>query len=156
MNKNNGNEKKIIIILGIILAVLISLFGSVYYFSNKDDSKTGSRANSSYSLDESKELKSFSIEVVDKDKQIKKYSGKTDGKYLIDAMDELVRQGNFSYSGEDSVYGIFVTEINGIKTEDTTKAYWAFYVNDKYCQHGVSSQSVSDGDNFRIQYEEIG
>lgn len=153
MIKNNGNEKKIIIILGIILAVLISIFGSVYYFSNKD-SLTDSGTNSSYS--DSRELKSYSVEVIGKDKQIKEYSGKTRGKYLIDVMDELSEQSDFSYSGEDSVYGVFVTEINGVKTEDTSKAYWAFYVNDKYCQHGVSSQPVSDGDNFRIQYEEIG
>lgn len=153
MTKNNGNEKKIIIILGITLAVLISVFGSVYYFSNKD-SLTDSGTNSSYS--DSRELKSYSVKVIGKDKKIKEYSGKTRGKYLIDVMDELSEQSDFSYSGEDSVYGVFVTEINGIKTEDTSKAYWAFYVNDKYCQHGVSSQPVSDGDNFRIQYEEIG
>lgn len=153
MTKNNGNEKKIIIILGITLAVLISVFGSVYYFSNKD-SLTDSGTNSSYS--DSRELKSYSVKVIGKDKKIKEYSGKTRGKYLIDVMDELSEQSDFSYLGEDSVYGVFVTEINGIKTEDTSKAYWAFYVNDKYCQHGVSSQPVSDGDNFRIQYEEIG
>lgn len=153
MTENNGNEKKIIIILGIILVLLISIFGSVYYFSNKD-SLTDSGVNTSYS--DSRELKSYSVEVVGKDKQIKEYSGKTRGKYLIDVMDELSEQNDFSYSGEDSVYGVFVTEINGVKTEDTTKAYWAFYVNDKYCQHGVSSQPVSDGDNFRIQYKEIG
>lgn len=153
MTKNNGNEKKIIIILGITLAVLISVFGSVYYFSNKD-SLTDSGTNSSYS--DSRELKSYSVKVIGKDKKIKEYSGKTRGKYLIDVMDELSEQSDFSYSGEDSVYGVFVTEINGVKTEDTSKAYWAFYVNDKYCQHGVSSQPVSDGDNFRIQYEEIG
>lgn len=153
MTKNNGNEKKIIIILGITLAVLISVFGSVYYFSNKD-SFTDSGTNSSYS--DSRELKSYSVKVIGKDKKIKEYSGKTRGKYLIDVMDELSEQSDFSYSGEDSVYGVFVTEINGVKTEDTSKAYWAFYVNDKYCQHGVSSQPVSDGDNFRIQYEEIG
>lgn len=152
MIKSKSNEKKIIIISAIILAVLIALFGTVYYFSNKDSLAGG--ANSSYS--DSQELKSYSVEVVDKDKHIKEYSGETKGKYLIDVMDELSEQGDFSYEGEDSVYGVFVTAINGVRTEDTTKAYWAFYVNDTYCQHGVSSQPVSDGDEFRIQYEEIG
>lgn len=151
MDSNKKNEKKIIIISVIILAVLIALFGAVYCFSNKD-SLAG--ANSSYS--DSQELKSYSVEVVDKDKQVREYSGQTSGKYLIDVMDELSEQGDFSYAGEDSVYGVFITEINGVKTEDITKAYWAFYVNDTYCQHGVSSQPVSDGDKFRIQYEEIG
>lgn len=151
MDGNKKNEKKIIIISVIILAVLIALFGAVYCFSNKD-SLAGE--NSSYS--DSQELKSYSVEVVDKDKQVREYSGQTSGKYLIDVMDELSEQGDFSYAGEDSVYGVFVTEINGVKTEDITKAYWAFYVNDTYCQHGVSSQPVSDGDKFRIQYEEIG
>lgn len=153
MTKNNGNEKKIIIILSIILVLLIAVFGSVYYFSNKD-SLTESVTNSSYS--DSRELKSYSLEVVDKEKKIKKYSGKTNGKYLINIMDELSEQGDFSYSGEESVYGVYVKEINGVRTEDMTKAYWAFYVNDVYCQHGVSSQPVNDGDSFKIQYEEIG
>lgn len=151
MNGNKNNEKKIIIISAIILAVLIALFGTVYCFSNKD-SLAG--ANNSYS--DSQELKTYSVEVVDKDKQVREYSGQTSGKYLIDVMDELSEQGDFSYEGEDSVYGVFVTAVNGVKTEDITKAYWAFYVNDTYCQHGVSTQPVSDGDKFRIQYEEIG
>lgn len=152
MTKNNGNEKKIIIILSIILVLLIAIFGSVYYFSNKD-SLTESVTNSSYS--DSRELKSYSLEVIDKDKKVKKYEGKTKGKYLIDIMNELSEQGDFSYWGEDSVYGIYVKEINGIKTEDMNKAYWAFYVNDKYCRYGVSSQTVSNGDEFKIVYEEI-
>lgn len=151
MDSNKKNEKKIIIISVIILAVLIALFGAVYCFSNK-----GSLAGANSSYSDSQELKSYSVEVVDKDKQVREYSGQTSGKYLIDVMDELSEQGDFSYAGEDSVYGVFVTEINGVKTEDITKAYWAFYVNDTYCQHGVSSQPVSDGDKFRIQYEEIG
>lgn len=151
MDGNKNNEKKIIIISAIILAVLIALFGAVYCFSDK-----GSLAGANSSHSDSRELKSYSVEVVDKDKQVREYSGQTSGRYLIDVMDELSEQGDFSYAGEDSVYGVFVTEINGVKTEDITKAYWAFYVNDTYCQHGVSTQPVSDGDKFRIQYEEIG
>ncbi|MBR6381239.1 MAG: DUF4430 domain-containing protein, partial [Lachnospiraceae bacterium] len=32
-------------------------------------------------------------------------------------------------------------------------AYWAFYVNDEYCQYGIDSQPVADGDAFKIVYE---
>lgn len=151
MNNKNNCDKKIIIISAVILAVLISVFGSVYLFNNENKNQS----DSSYSIAENHELKSYSLEVIDKDKKVKKYEGKTKGKYLIDIMNELSEQGDFSYWGEDSVYGIYVKEINGIKTEDMNKAYWAFYVNDKYCRYGVSSQTVSNGDEFKIVYEEI-
>lgn len=151
MNNKNNCDKKIIIISAVILAVLISVFGSVYLFNNENNNQS----DSSYSIAENHELKSYSLEVIDKDKKVKQYEGKTKGKYLIDIMNELSEQGDFSYWGEDSVYGIYVKEINGIKTEDMNKAYWAFYVNDKYCRYGVSSQTVSDGDEFKIVYEEI-
>lgn len=151
MDNKKNNDKKIIIISAVILVVLISVFGSVYYFFNKNHNLDVS----SYSISENQELKSYSLEVIDKNKKIKKYEGKTKGKYLIDIMNELSAQGDFSYWGEDSVYGVYIKEINGIKTENMNKAYWAFYVNDKYCQHGVSSQAVSDGDEFKIIYEEI-
>lgn len=151
MNNKNNCDKKIIIISAVILAVLISVFSSVYLFNNENNNQS----DSSYSIAENHELKSYSLEVIDKDKKVKKYEGKTKGKYLIDIMNELSEQGDFSYWGEDSVYGIYVKEINGIKTEDMNKAYWAFYVNDKYCRYGVSSQTVSDGDEFKIVYEEI-
>lgn len=151
MNNKNNCDKKIIIISAVILAVLISVFSSVYLFNNENNNQS----DSSYSIAENHELKSYSLEVIDKDKKVKKYEGKTKGKYLIDIMNELSEQGDFSYWGEDSVYGIYVKEINGIKTEDMNKAYWAFYVNDKYCRYGVSSQTVSNGDEFKIVYEEI-
>lgn len=151
MDNKKNTDKKIIIISAVILVVLISVFGSVYHFYDKKDN----RSDSSYSIAENHELKSYSLEVIDKDKKVKQYEGKTKGKYLIDIMNELSEQGDFSYWGEDSVYGIYVKEINGIKTEDMNKAYWAFYVNDKYCRYGVSSQTVSDGDEFKIVYEEI-
>ena len=30
--------------------------------------------------------------------------------------------------------------------------YWSFYVNDEYCNYGIDSQPVHDGDKFRIEY----
>lgn len=151
MDNKKNTDKKIIIISAVILVVLISVFGSVYLLYNENNNQS----DSSYSIAENHKFKSYSLEVIDKDKKVKKYAGKTEGKYLIDIMNELSEQGDFSYWGEDSVYGIYVKEINGIKTENMNKAYWAFYVNDKYCSHGVSSQTVSDGDEFKIVYEEI-
>lgn len=153
MNENNRNEKKIIIVSAIVLVVLIALLGTVYYFSNRG-SLSESSTKGSYS--DSQELKSYSVEIIDNDNQVREYSGETKGKYLIDVMDELSEQGDFSYESKDSVYGVFITAINGVRTEDITEAYWAFYVNDMYCQHGVSTQPVCDGDKFKIQYEEIG
>ena len=35
---------------------------------------------------------------------------------------------------------------------DTDGAYWGFFVNDEYCNYGVSEQPVEDGDAFKIEY----
>ena len=46
-----------------------------------------------------------------------------------------------------------VVEINGVTADyNVDQSYWAFYVNDEYCNYGVDSQPVADGDVFRIEY----
>lgn len=39
---------------------------------------------------------------------------KTNGNYLVDALDELVSEGKLTYTSTDSSYGAYLTEINGI------------------------------------------
>ena len=47
-----------------------------------------------------------------------------------------------------------VKNVNGITAEyETDGTYWAFYVNGEYCNYGISSQPVEDGDAFQIVYE---
>ena len=54
---------------------------------------------------------------------------------------------------KDGPYGPMLLSINGEFAEfNTNGAYWAFYVNDGYCNYGVAEQPVEDGDAFQIVY----
>ena len=95
-------------------------------------------------------MKHITIEVVMADETSSVYEVDTDGEYLIDAMNEA---DGLTFEGEDGVYGLSISTINGIRADYTLDgAYWAFYVNGDYCNYGVSQQPVEDGDIFGIVY----
>ena len=137
MKKNKGK----IIIGGIVLAVLIAVFG-IAYSMNRAVPQSGS--------------KNIVVEVTGKSGATEEYKLSTDAEYLRRAMDELVEQkSGFSYDGVDDEFGIMIEYINGERasyTEDN--AYWALYVNGEYGQNGCDTQPVTDGDVYSWKYEE--
>ena len=133
-------NKRKIIIGGIVLVVLMALFGIVYLM-NRTVPQSGS--------------KNIVVEVMGSSGATEEYKLSTDAEYLRLAMDELVANGSgFSYDGTDGEYGIMIEYINGERasyTEDN--AYWALYVNGEYGQNGCDTQPVSDGDVYAWKYE---
>lgn len=131
-------KTKIIAALVAVLAV-VAVFGLIYRVF-------GPRAQQG--------TKSYTVEVVGSDGSSKTYQGRTDAEYLSGLMDELQAEGDFSYEGMSSDYGLFITAING-ETADYDKdgAYWSIYVNGEYGQYGADQQPVADGDAFRFVYE---
>lgn len=96
--------------------------------------------------------KAVTIEVVGKTETVV-YEIKTDADYLRQAMEEASEEG-LSFSGSESEYGMMVDTVNGDLADYAADgAYWAFYVNDNYCNYGIDSQPVNDGDKFTIVYE---
>lgn len=96
--------------------------------------------------------KSVSLSVVDNNSETTTYEAKTDALYLQELMDELAEDG-LSYGGAESEYGLMVDTVNGVRADYTLDgAYWSFYVNDEYCNYGISQQPVNDGDAFSIVY----
>lgn len=94
--------------------------------------------------------KTVSIAVVDSSAKTTEYTVHTDAEYLRQAMEETE---GLTFSGDESTYGLMVTEVNGeVADYNQNGAYWAFYVNDGYCDYGVDTQPVADGDAFRIEY----
>ena len=84
----------------------------------------------------------------------KEYEGKTDAEYLKGLMDQLAAEGDFSYEGSDSEYGLFITAINGESAVyETDGAYWSIYVNGSYGEYGADQQPVTDGDTYSFVYE---
>lgn len=95
--------------------------------------------------------KEITIEVINKAAESTVYELKTDAEYLRQAMEEAE---GLEFSGTESEYGLMVDTVNG-ETADYSvdSSYWSFYVNDTYCNYGIDSQPVNDGDAFKIVYE---
>ena len=94
--------------------------------------------------------KNITIEVVSEDATSKVYEVRTDAEFLRQAMEEAE---GLEFSGTESQYGLTVEVINGETTDFNNGSYWSFYVNDGYCNYGIDTQPVLDGDAFRIVYE---
>ena len=96
--------------------------------------------------------KEVTLSVVDDAGKNITYNAKTDALVLQELMDELEDDG-LTYSGSESQYGLMIDTVNGLRADYTLDgAYWSFYVNDEYCNYGVSEQPVNDGDAFSIVY----
>lgn len=95
-------------------------------------------------------MKHVSIEVIMDDNTSTVYEVDTDAEYLIGAMQEAK---GLTFDGEEGIYGLSISSINGVRADYTLDgAYWAFYVNEGYCNYGVSEQPIEDGDSFSIVY----
>ena len=127
-------KKKILIGAGALVALVAAFI--IIWFNFREKPVEGS--------------KEVSIEVVNSKGESKVYELKTDALYLKEAMDEAK---GLEYSGTESQYGLMIEVVNGetaIYTENG--AYWSFYVNGEYCNYGIETQPVEDGDEFQIVY----
>ncbi len=134
MTETKKSSKKTVIGV-LILAALIVVLGIVYaVFREKPTEGT----------------KNITIEVVNKEQENSSYEVQTSAEYLRGAMEEAE---GLTFSGTDSEFGLTVDTVNGETADyNTDGAYWAFYVNGEYCNYGVDSQPIADGDVFTIAY----
>lgn len=134
MTETKKSSKKTVIGV-LILVVLIAVLGIVYaVFREKPTEGT----------------KNITIEVVNKEQETSSYEVQTSAEYLRGAMEEAE---GLTFSGTDSEFGLTVDTVNGETADyNTDGAYWAFYVNGEYCNYGVDSQPIADGDVFTIAY----
>lgn len=132
--KKQINKKAI---LGVALIVILIAVMGILYGVFREKPVEGSKA--------------ITIEVVNKAKESTIYELKTDAQFLKQAMEEAE---GLEFEGSEGQYGMTISSING-EVADFTKenSYWSFYVNDGYCNYGVDSQPVEDGDAFKIVYE---
>lgn len=96
--------------------------------------------------------KKITIEVVNSKEESTMYELATDAQYLEEAMKEAE---GLTYVSEEGPYGATVVSVNEeeARFEDGV-AYWAFLVNEEFCNYGISEQPVEDGDAFQIVYTE--
>ena len=125
-------------LLGIGLFVALIAVFAVVFFTFREKPVAGS--------------KSITIEVVNKAGESTEYTLKTDAEFLKQAMEDAESEG-LTFVGTEDQYGMVVNTVNGETADFTTdNAYWSFYVNEAYCNYGIDSQPVEDGDAFQIVY----
>ena len=123
-------------VIGVIVLVVLVAAMAVAYVSFSEKPTQGE--------------KQVTIEVITADETSSLYEVLTDGEYLIDAMNNA---DGLTFEGEEGQYGMSISHINGVRADYVLDgAYWAFYVNDEYCNYGVSEQPIEDGDEFKIVY----
>lgn len=94
--------------------------------------------------------KEITIEVINSADESIMYEVNTDAEYLRQAMDEAE---GLTYDGTESEYGMMVSTVNGeVADYNVDGSYWSFYVNGEYCNYGIDTQPVADGDAFVIEY----
>lgn len=94
--------------------------------------------------------KAITIEVINSADESTMYELNTDAEYLRQAMDEAE---GLTYDGTESEYGMMISTVNGeVADYNVNGAYWGFYVNGEYCNYGIDTQPVLDGDAFVIEY----
>lgn len=120
-----------------ILVVLIAVF-AIAYGTFREKPVEGSKA--------------ITIEVINRADESKEYEVRTDAEFLRQAMEEAEE---LQFSGQESEYGMMVEVVNGESAVyDKDGAYWSFMVNGEYCNNGIESQPIEDGDEFQIVYTE--
>ncbi len=133
--RRTNSMKKTIIGMIALVAVIIALL--VVYFKFGPQTVKGTKA--------------ITIEVVDNEQKSTLYDINTDAEYLRQAMEEVK---GLNFDGTESEYGMMVESVNGVKADaNVDGAYWCFYVNGEYCNYGIDTQPVQDGDAFQIKYE---
>lgn len=127
-------NKKLIVAIAAILALAAVLTGVYFLFREKP--VEGS--------------KNITIEVVDSKGASTVYKLKTDAQFLRQAIEETE---GLEVIGTESDYGLMVSTVNGETADFSVDAsYWGFYVNGEYCNYGIDTQPVEDGDAFQIIY----
>lgn len=106
-------------------------------------------ANATYTEDTTlgEGAKTVEVEVKAEDTAVT-FTIKTDAAMLGDALlaHKLV-------AGEESEFGLYIKEVNGIKADyDTDGAYWAFYQNGEYAMAGVDATPIAGGEHYELVY----
>ncbi len=134
MTEQKKSSKKVILAVAILVALVAAFLVLFNVFREKP-------------VEGSKEI---TIEVVDNTQKSTVYELKTDAEFLKGAMEEAE---GLTFSGTESEYGTMVDTVNGVTADYSVDAsYWGFYVNGGYCNYGIDTQPVLDGDEFQIVY----
>ena len=125
-------NKKLIVALSVVVAVLIAAFASIMIIA-KPKTNEGS--------------KNIEVTVVYKDETSKEFKISTDAEYLGDALfeEKIVNEAEYATG--------FYTEINGVKADyNLDQSWWCVTKDGEMTSVGMNEQVIADGDEFEITY----
>lgn len=127
---NQKSNKKTIIIVVAVLAVLIAAFAIIY---TQVIAKPVQGA------------KTLTIEIVMEDEVTATTQVNTDEEFLRGALEQ---EGLIE--GLESEYGLFVLTVDGVTADDTNQEWWCFTKDGEDLMTGVDDTTIEDGDKFEI------
>ena len=125
-----------------MLVLLVNLAGCVLFASDPWE-------NAQYTEDTElgEGAKTFTLEVKVYENSVA-FTVHTDKDILGDALSELEL-----IEGEEGPYGLYLKKVNGITADyNTTKTYWALYINGEYALTGIDGTNIEEGDIYRLEY----
>lgn len=151
----NLGSKKAYVGIGVALVILVALvFGAINLYSSNKEKEEVTQVNNDIIVDGVKDTsnnKYITIDVINIDGTKQTYGVETDKQFLGEVVREVT---GLTVEGDQTVTGLFVKTVNGVYADyNVNQTYWAFYVNDQYCQTGVDTQPVANGDKFKIVQE---
>ncbi len=93
--------------------------------------------------------------VIDSGARRLEYSLRVDeGSTVFDLLLEASGRYGFSFDySNNSSYGAFVEELDGVRNDPRAGMFWLYYVNGNYASLGASSQILSEGDVILWRYQ---
>ena len=138
-------QKKLILIISCVLVLLIAASATAYLIWK--DSLTPNKPSdppTSSAVSDEKIGKDVTVKVI-ANGQTTEFKLETQADFLRGALEEknLIK-------GDESEYGLFVTEVNGIKVDPALNQWWRFSKAGEDLMTGVDTTPVADGDSFEI------
>ncbi len=129
MAEKKMNGKKTLIAAVIVVIVAVLMFAGWYFTRQKPVEGQ----------------KDITVTVVYKDESSDKFEITTQAEFLRQALEEkdLVK-------GDESEYGLFITEVNGVKVDADNQEWWCITKSGETVNTGVDTTPIADGDSFEI------
>lgn len=138
------SSKKISLIISGLLIVAMLAVGAFAILGTDNNSDTNQEKDST-------QEQQVNVAVVDADGEVESsYDIKfKDDETVLDLLNRLTKEEDFTFELESFDFGDFVTVVNGIKA-DSTKEFWALKINDQDSMVGVSEAEVTAGDKIEL------
>ena len=131
--KSIRTGRRLPIIIGTSIAVLLIAVMTILYISTRPDTQTGA--------------KEISLVVVHSDETSKEFDIKTDEEYLQGAL-----QQEGLIEGTEGEYGLYVLTVDGETADETKEQWWCLTMGGETHMLGVGETPIADGEQYEFTF----